>query len=75
MSEQSQRFLTSEDLFLLTGYRRPSLQCKTLKECGIFFIPRKDGRPGTTWEHISNPIGLRDIPANPEEEEPNFKGM
>lgn len=74
MSEKSQ-FLTSEDLYTLTGYRRPSLQCKTLKECGVFFIPRKDGRPGLTWEHVSNPIGLRERPVNLEEEEPNFKDM
>lgn len=75
MSEQRQRFLTSEDLYHLTGYRRPSLQCKALKESGVFFIPRKDGRPGTTWEHVSNPIGLRTTPINSEEEEPNFKDM
>lgn len=45
MSGQIQRFLTPEDLYQLTGYRRPSLQCKALRESGVFFIPRKDGRP------------------------------
>ena len=49
MSGQSQRFLTPDDLYQLTGYRRPSLQCRALKESGVFFVPRKDGRPGTTW--------------------------
>lgn len=42
---------------------------------GVFFIPRKDGRPGTTWDHVSNPVGLKLIVSNPEEEEPNFKDM
>ncbi len=38
MSGQSQRFLTPDDLYQLTGYRRPSLQCKALKESGVFFV-------------------------------------
>jgi len=50
-------------------------QCKALKESGVFFVPRKDGRPGTTWDHVSNPAGLRLVVSNPEEEEPNFKDM
>ncbi len=36
MSGQSQRFLTPDDLYQLTGYRRPSLQCRALKESGVF---------------------------------------
>lgn len=75
MSGQIQRFLTPDDLYQLTGYRRPSLQCKALRDSGVFFIPRKDGRPGTTWDHVSNPVGLKLIVSNPEEEEPNFKDM
>ena len=75
MSEHSQRFLTPDDLYQLTGYRRPSLQCKALKESGVFFIPRKDGRPGTTWEHVSNPVGLKLVIPDPDEEQPNFKDM
>lgn len=75
MSEYTQRFLTPDDLYQLTGYRRPSLQYKALKDNGVFFIPRKDGRPGTTWEHVSNPVGLKSVSVNPEEEIPNFKDM
>ena len=75
MSGQSQRFLTPDDLYQLTGYRRPSLQCRALKESGVFFVPRKDGRPGTTWDHVTNPVGLKLVVNNPEEEEPNFKDM
>ncbi|EBL6882819.1 DUF4224 domain-containing protein [Salmonella enterica] len=75
MSGQIQRFLTPDDLYQLTGYRRPSLQCKALRDNGVFFIQRKDGRPGTTWDHVSNPVGLKLIVSNPEEEEPNFKDM
>ncbi len=41
MSGQSQRFLTPDDLYQLTGYRRPSLQCKALKESGVFLYHEK----------------------------------
>lgn len=74
MSEQ-QRFLTPDDLYQLTGFRRPSRQCKALKDSGIFYVPRRDGRPGTTWEHVENPVGLRTVMINPEEEMPNFKDI
>lgn len=67
--------ITPDDLYQLTGYRRPSLQCRALKESGVFFVPRKDGRPGTTWDHVTNPAGLKLVVNNPEEEEPNFKDM
>ncbi|WP_391524185.1 hypothetical protein [Enterobacter mori] len=46
-----------------------------MKESGVFFVPRKDGRPGTTWDHVTNPAGLKLVVNNPEEEEPNFKDM
>ncbi|EPD2246273.1 DUF4224 domain-containing protein, partial [Escherichia coli] len=36
MSGQIQRFLTPDDLYQLTGYRRPSLQCKALRDSGVF---------------------------------------
>ena len=48
---------------------------KALKESGVFFVPRKDGRPGTTWDHVTNPAGLKLVVNKPEEEEPNFKDM
>ncbi|AIJ10570.1 MULTISPECIES: DUF4224 domain-containing protein [Edwardsiella] len=44
---------------LLTGYKIPSKQCKTLREAGIFFIIRRDGRPRTTWAHFNNPLSHR----------------
>lgn len=37
MSGQIQRFLTPDDLYQLTGYRRPSLQCKALRDSGYFY--------------------------------------
>jgi hypothetical protein len=65
MNGQSQRFLTPDDLYQLTDYRRPSLHCCALKESGVFFVPRKDGRPGATWDHVINPAGLKLVVNNP----------
>ncbi|MEG5299456.1 DUF4224 domain-containing protein [Enterobacter roggenkampii] len=31
----------------MTGYKIPSKQCECLREAGIFFITRRDGRPRT----------------------------
>ncbi|HGJ5884477.1 DUF4224 domain-containing protein [Arsenophonus sp.] len=46
-------FITDEQMKELTGYQKPSKQCKVLEEAGIFFIKRPDGRPKTTWEHFN----------------------
>lgn len=51
-------FITDEQMQELTGYQKPSKQCKVLEEAGIFFIKRPDGRPKTTWEHFNISIFL-----------------
>ncbi|ELV7529299.1 DUF4224 domain-containing protein [Edwardsiella ictaluri] len=51
--------ISDPDIEILTGYKIPSKQCKTLREAGIFFITRRDGRPRTTWAHFNNPLSHR----------------
>ncbi|OHT24961.1 hypothetical protein A3Q29_16310 [Providencia stuartii] len=65
--------ITHEEMIELTGYQRPSQQCKALERAGIFFIKRPDGHPRTTWGHFQNPLSKR--PQAPIQEEPNFGAM
>ncbi|WP_336885685.1 DUF4224 domain-containing protein [Xenorhabdus sp. Sc-CR9] len=46
-----------------------------LKEAGIFFITRRDGRPRTTWDHFNNPLSQRLINYAPVPQEPNFGAL
>jgi hypothetical protein len=45
--------LTAEQIEALTGYKRPSRQCRALAESGINYLRRADGRPATTWEAVN----------------------
>ncbi|WGL96693.1 DUF4224 domain-containing protein [Arsenophonus nasoniae] len=56
MTNRSCMVITDEEMKELTGYQKPSKQCKVLEEAGIFFIKRPDGRPKTTWNHFNNPL-------------------
>ncbi|HGJ5877325.1 MAG TPA: DUF4224 domain-containing protein [Arsenophonus sp.] len=47
MNNHNAVFITDEQMKELTGYQKPSKQCKVLKETGMFFIKRADGRPKT----------------------------
>lgn len=69
------KLLTDEELKELTGYTFPSCQCKTLKENGVFFIVRKNGRPATTWAHVENPFNMRNKPEIETNQEPNFGAL
>lgn len=51
----SEQILTDKEIEEITGFKSPSKQCKRLKDAGVFFIVRKDGRPRTTWQHFNNP--------------------
>ncbi|EBS7632288.1 DUF4224 domain-containing protein [Salmonella enterica] len=53
----------------------PSKQCDTLREAGIFFITRRDGRPRTTWGHFNNPLKHRAQAPVVEVAEPNFGAL
>ncbi|WP_071590548.1 DUF4224 domain-containing protein [Winslowiella toletana] len=59
---------------VVDSYKIPSKQCSSLRDAGIFFITRRDGRPRTTWGHFNNPLSFRkmivaDCP------EPNFGAL
>ncbi|MCC8376501.1 MULTISPECIES: DUF4224 domain-containing protein [Photorhabdus] len=66
--------ISDTDIAELTGYKIPSKQCEALKEAGIFFVIRRDGKPRTTWEHFNNPLTQR-IRNIPSPQEPNFGAL
>lgn len=51
--------ISDVDIEMLTGYKIPSKQCETLRDAGVFFITRRDGRPRTTWAHFNSPLSHR----------------
>ena len=65
--------ISDADIFALTGYKTPSKQCKSLREAGIFFITRRDGRPRTTWRHFNDPLSKRRLEAH--DPEPDFGAL
>ncbi|MBC8950210.1 DUF4224 domain-containing protein [Xenorhabdus sp. TS4] len=67
--------ISDSDIAELTGYQIPSKQCAVLKNAGIFFIVRRDGRPRTTWEHFNNPLSQRVRNYAPAPQEPNFGAL
>ena len=66
--------ISDPDIERLTGYKIPSKQCECLKQAGIFFITRRDGRPRTTWQHFNNPLAHRK-PAETDHYEPDFGAL
>ncbi|MCC8364957.1 DUF4224 domain-containing protein [Xenorhabdus sp. PB61.4] len=66
--------ISDADIIELTGFKIPSKQCEALKEAGIFFVTRRDGRPRTTWEHFNNPLSQR-MKNTPAIQEPNFGAL
>lgn len=67
--------ISDPDIEMLTGYKIPSKQCESLREAGIFFITRRDGRPRTTWEHFNNPLSHRQKKAESDGPQPNFGAL
>ena len=65
-------FLTDADLEELTGYSRASDQCKALRDHGIVFVQRRDGKPRTTWFNVNHPKDVR-MPAN--DSQPDFGAL
>lgn len=72
MSEDSGKLLTHAELEEITGFVQPKKQCECLRENGIFFIERKDGRPSTTWAHVEHPLSSRNIIQSVPEDQPNY---
>lgn len=48
-------FLTNEELFEFTGYRRPSCMIRQLKEYGVRFFVAADGYPRVPRSTIEDP--------------------
>ncbi|MBC8954882.1 DUF4224 domain-containing protein [Xenorhabdus sp. PB62.4] len=67
--------ISDADIAEITGYQIPSKQCAALKEAGIFFIMRRDGKPRTTWEHFNDPLSQRVRNYAPAPQEPNFGAL
>lgn len=73
--KKESNIISDEEIELLTGYKIASKQCEILRDAGIFFITRKDGRPRTTWEHFNDPLSLRNKQAKDESMQPNFGAL
>ena len=70
--------ITDEDMLDITGAQFPSKQCQILKEHGIAFVRRLDGRPRTTWFNFNHPLHSRHRPSEEEimeDEEPDFDAI
>jgi len=65
-------FLTDDDIEELTGYSQAHHQCKTLRDHGIIYVERRDGKPRTTWYNVNHPTQTRTA-AN--DQAPNFEAM
>lgn len=48
--------LTPSDIAELTGCIKPQKQCAILRDAGVRFIRRNDGRPSVTWTSINNTL-------------------
>ena len=66
--------ISDADMFALTGYKIPSKQCECLRNAGVFFIIRRDGRPRTTWSHFNDPLSRRKNQGD-SDIEPNFGAL
>ncbi|MDO6406296.1 DUF4224 domain-containing protein [Pantoea phytobeneficialis] len=74
MDMQTNDIISDADIEQITGYKIPSKQCQCLKQAGVFFVVRRDGRPRTTWQHFNDPITHRKA-AVPDAFEPNFGAL
>ncbi|WP_208952472.1 DUF4224 domain-containing protein [Rahnella sp. ChDrAdgB13] len=76
MSDKKESDIISDaDIEVLTGYKIPTKQCEVLREAGIFFITRRDGRPRTTWQHFNDPLSHRHKDVSSSVIEPNFGAL
>lgn len=74
-TENTNDIISDADIEKLTGYKIPSRQCEVLRDAGIFFITRRDGRPRTTWAHFNNPLSHRQNVTGNFDPQPNFGAL
>ena len=70
--------ITDEEMLEITGAQFPSKQCQILKDHGIAFVRRLDGRPRTTWFNFNHPLHSRHHSFEEEileDEEPDFDAI
>ena len=67
-----EQILSDNDIKELTGAAQSEHQQKVLKEAGIWFIKRKDGKIRTTWHHVNHPISST---SGTFDEMPNLKAI
>jgi len=75
LNDSDNDVISDGDLETLTGYKIASKQCETLRNAGIFFLIRRDGRPRTTWQHFNDPLAFRNKLPESTKKEPNFGAL
>lgn len=74
--DSSTILITDEEMIEITGAHYPNMQCQILRDHGIPFVRRRDGRPRTTWYNFNHPISSRhQQPESDDGVQPNFEGL
>ncbi len=48
--------MTPEDVKDVTGYAQAAQQCQALRDSGVRYVRRQDGRPSLTWTVFNNSL-------------------
>ncbi|RYM51263.1 DUF4224 domain-containing protein [Serratia proteamaculans] len=75
LDNNENEIISDSDIERITGYKIASKQCEALKNAGIFFITRRDGKPSTTWGHFNYPVSLRQSQLVETGIQPNFGAL
>lgn len=69
--------ITTEELIEITGFIKPSCQCRALTKTGFSYHTGKDGRPKLTWRHYNAVLnGTKNLQEHQvAEDEPNFEAI
>ncbi|WP_230472724.1 DUF4224 domain-containing protein [Gibbsiella quercinecans] len=73
--DPSMTLITDEEMIEITGAQFPSKQCQILKDHGIAFVRRPDGRPRTTWYNFNHPLETRYRQPEKTEVTPNWAAL
>ena len=66
--------IEKEKWFEITGEKMPEKQCEILRQSGVRFVKRSDGRPSLSWEAYNRQMasGISETPAR---SEPNLRAV
>ncbi|XBS69897.1 DUF4224 domain-containing protein [Acerihabitans sp. KWT182] len=76
--DPSMTLINDEEMIEITGAQYSSRQCQILKDHGIAFVQRLDGRPRTTWYNFNHPLNTRHPQLEPQDKsltEPNWAAL